>query len=617
MNSENYYWWKASKYDSYKSLFDYLKYLERNQTYRSADNLMHMRLYGNMDILGLGSYNYLRSEPSYSTANRLTLNIIQSMVDTVVSKITKNKPKPSFLTSGGDWQLQRKAKKLTKFIEGQFYSTEFYEKSAFAFLDACIFGTGAIKIYKENNQVKAERVFIDEIIVDDAESIYGKPRQILQKKYIHKDVLKEMFPSKAGAIDAVDTRMYGIEQSRPNINDMVLVVEAWKLPSGQDSNDGKHGIYIENETLFEEKYNKDYFPFVFFKWNLRPLGFYGQGLSEQLKGLQVEINKILRTIQISMHLVSIPKLFVEASSKVVTAHLNNKIGGIIKYAGTRPTYDKLGAIPTELFTHLDRLYSRAYEIAGISSLSATSMKPSGLNSGKALREYNDLETERFMSVAQRYEKSHMDAAKIMIDMAKEIYEDTGEFKVKVKGKKFLETIDWSDIDLAEDQYMMQVFPTSALSQTPSGRLSDVQDLLAAGFINKEYATKLLDFPDLEQYYNLNNSGVEDIDKTIEMIVDKGEYLTPEPYQNLEFGIKAMQQAYLHYKTENLPEDRLELMRRWMSDANDLIEKAVQASQPQEQGQLPVNEQAPIEQQIAPVEESQIPPSDIVSEEEPV
>ena len=120
-----------------------------------------------------------------------------------------------------------------------------------------------------------------------------------------------------------------------------------------------------------------------------------------------------------MHLVSVPKLLVEASSKIVTAHLNNKIGGIIKYAGTPPTYAPLGGIPAELFSHLQFLVNKAYEISGISQLSAQSLKPSGLDSGKALREYNDIETERFMSVGMRYEKVFMDAAEI-IDAGKNV-----------------------------------------------------------------------------------------------------------------------------------------------------------------------------------------------------
>ena len=336
---------------------------------------------------------------------------------------------------------------------------------------------------------------------------------------------------------------------------MIRVVESWRLPSHKDSTDGKHTITMGREALLEEEYTKSYFPFIFFRWGERPVGFFGQGLAEQLSGLQLEINKILRTIQVSMHLVSVPKLLVEASSKIVSAHLNNKIGGIIKYAGTPPTYQELGRIPSDLFGHLDRLYQRAYEIAGISQLSAQSSKPAGLDSGKALREFNDIETERFLSVARRYEDTFIDAAHMMIDLAKDIYSYDNSFEVKVKSGKFVETIKWSEVNMDQDKFMMDVFPASALSHTPAGRLQDVQELMQAGFIGKEDALKLLDFPDLEGTMNMLNADTNNLEKIIEKMIEDGEYMPPEPCQNLENAVRKVQQAYLMYRMQGAPSDR--------------------------------------------------------------
>jgi hypothetical protein len=574
-----YEWWTLPERDMYTSVQALLKFIDTDQSYRQNENFKYMRLYGNYDLSNLRAYQYLQAEPSSSIQNRVTLNIIQSMCDTVVSKITKNKPKCTFLTDGGDFSQQRKAKKLTQFIEGQFQLTDFYTKAARAFLDATIFGTGALKIYKNNNQIHVERVFIDEIKIDDNEALYGEPRQMHQKKYIDKRVLATMFPDSKDIILSLGLELTDTYSAAPaRDRNLVLVTESWHLKSGPDATDGKHCITILNHTLFSEQYDKEYFPFVFFRWGLRPMGFFGQGLAEQLSGLQLEINKILRTIQVSMHLVSIPKIFVEASSKIVDAHLDNKIGGIIKYAGTLPTEGKLGSIPEELFAHLDRLYSRAYEIAGISQLSATAQKPAGLNSGKALRVFNDLETERFMSVAMRYEKAFMDAAPIMLDLAKEIDADLKEggqkYSVKVKGRKFLETIKWNEVDMDKDDYVMSIFPTSALSATPAGRLQDIQELIQAGFVNQEDAMKLLDFPDLQSFYNFQTAPGEDIDMLIEKFIDKGEYETPEPYQDLEYGKQKMQKAYLLFKSQGASDDRLELFRRWIEDAKVLQDRAI-------------------------------------------
>lgn len=582
---ENYNWWKLKDKALSDALFDYTASLNREQSYRQDANLRYLRLYGNLEVYALRNYGFYRSEPSTSPiANRVTLNIIQSMVDTVVSKLAKNKPKPTFITEGGDWDMQRKAKKLTQFVEGQFQATDFYAHRVLAIQDSCITGTGPLKIFRDGKDIKVEKTFLDQLTVDDTESVFGQPRQLHQRMPIHKDVLKGMFPKYEAEIEAAvaPSESEWSSGSAQQPSPMVEVKESWKLPSkkveADELSDGKHVIAIKGATLLEEEWRRDYFPFVFWKWNVRPIGFWGQGLAEQLQGLQLEINKILRTIQVSMHLVSVPKLLVEASSKVVSAHLNNKIGGIIKYAGTAPTYAQLGSIPPELFAHLDRLYARAFEIAGISQLSAQSSKPAGLDSGKALREFNDIESERFLAVGQRDEDCCLQASKMMIDAAKEIHAEFGEYKVKVSSGNELNIIDWAEVDMDEDKYVMRCYPTSALSSTPAGKLQDVQDLLALGFLSKEDAMKLLDFPDLRQFYNFNNSGVENIEKAIELMIDKGQYETPEPYQNLEYGITKMQQAYLMYKTNGAPEARLELFRRWMEDANTLIQRAKQAQQ---------------------------------------
>jgi len=580
-----------------ESVFAYIQRLTENQNYIQADNFRNMRLYGNMEAFSLRNYSFYRAEPAAGVSNRVTLNVVQSMVDTVVSKLSKNKPSPSFLTDGGDWSLQRKAKKLTQFSDGQFYITNFYEKRAMAIQDSCIFGTGALKVFRNGSNIELERVFIDELIVDDVEALYGKPRQMHQRKFIHREVLKSMFPKSANDIDyQMEQDMSGYySNSAKDTSQMIEVLESWKLPVGDTV--GKHTICAKGVCLLDEDYSRAYFPFLFWRWGVRPLGFWGQGLAEQLTGIQLEINKILRTIQVSMHLVSVPKIFVEASSKIVSSHLNNKIGGIVKYVGQPPIEGKLGSIPSELFAHLDRLYNRAYEIAGISQLTAVAAKPQGLNSGKALRAYNDIESERFMAVAQRDEQVALEAAKMFIDLAKEIDEE-GEYSVKAKGKQFLETIKWKDVSMPQDAYRMQCFPVSALSRTPAGRLQDVQELMQAGLIGPQDGMKLLDFPDLQQYYNFNNAGIEDIERTIEEMIDNGIYSTPEPYQNLEVGIVKMQQAYLLYRSQGAPDSRLELFRRWMADADALLKRAQQEVAAAEQ-EVQLVAEANAAQQVAP------------------
>jgi hypothetical protein len=575
-NPTDKFWWASKKDAAHQQLHEYIKRINNEQNFRATDNLRHMRLYGNQETLGFNLRQYSKVGSS-SLENRVTLNVIQSMIDTVTSKTVKNMPLPMYLTDGGNWKQQNRAKKLNKFTEGQFYHSKVFQKGARAFVDACVFGTGVLKIFRNGNEVCVERVFPNEIIVDDSEAIYGEPRQMHQGKWIHREVLKANYPAYKRQIEEATQQILDQPYSDSRTPDMIYVLESWHLASKKGEKDGRHVITIDNCTLFDETYDKDYFPFVFMRWTPRLLGFFGQGLAEQLQGIQVEINRILRTVQISMHLVSVPRILKEHTSKIISEHFNNKIGSIIGYTGAPPQFmNANGAIPQELFLHLDRLYQRAFEIAGISQLSAQSKKPSGLDSGKALRTFNDIESERFYDVGKRYEDFYLEVAKHLLDTARDIDADPetkGGYKVTTPGKKFIETIRLKDCDLDDDMYITKVFPISALSKIPSMKLAEVQEMINTGMLAPDVGRRLLDFPDLEAENEIDNADENDIDWTIEQMVEHGEYLPPEPFQNLQLGIQRMQQTYLKLRTQNAPEDRLELLRIWIDDADAQMKEA--------------------------------------------
>jgi hypothetical protein len=578
------YWWEEPKTTVHETLFSILRFLDQNQGYRREMDLRHIRLYGNLNVLGLSAYTYAKSDfaGGSSQVDRVTLNVVQSCCDTATQKIAKNKPKPTFLTEGGNPELKRRAKNLTKFVQGQFYATRMYEQAPIVFLHGTVLGTGAMKIYREKDQIKIEPTLAAELRVDDAEAMYGKPRSLYQIKAIPKEALARIYPEYAFQIKTAKLSEIS-HVFHPNLSDCVQVVEAWHL--GSEENPGRHVIAIENCTLLDEPWTKDYFPFAFIRWSPRLLGFFGQGLAEQLTGLQIAINKILRDIQVAFHLFK-PKLIVKHGSKILKAHLNNEIGTVIETQGEPPIPAPMSAVPQEWFSHLFWLYQRAYEIAGISQLSANSQKPAGLNSGKALREFNDIETERFILVGQAWEQFFMEAARQMIDLAKEISEEYPDFAVTVRGRSSIERIRWEDVNLEADKYVLQVFPTSSLSSTPSGRLQDIQELIQAGFIDRASAMDLLDLPDLEAFMSRVNAPIRNIEKQIADILEKGEegYRPPEPFQNLQLALTMFQEAYLQAVDDGEGEDRLELLRRWMAQAKETMDQAQPQQAPAQVGQ---------------------------------
>lgn len=564
-------WWKYEGDELASSIHQTIAQMATAQSYRRESTWRYARMYGNYVGFGAQGSPILRTGLGAGSF-RLSLNVIKNMCGAATAKVTKNRPKPMFLTSGGDYTEQKKAKELTKFAEGQFYEVGLYNLAPTVFLDACIYGTGVMKIYHDTNgeDIKCERVFPWEILVDDADGRDGKPRQLYQVARMDRLVLCELYPEKATEImNAPSAPSLDYETGDSSLvsllSNLLTVREAWHLPSGKNATDGKHVITIQNAVLLDEPYEKNYYPFAFLNWSKAPIGFWGIGLAEELTGIQIEINTLLRSIQQAHHLMGKSHWMVENSSKVLSTHLDNEIGSIIKYTGIAPQVVAPSPVAPEIYAHLWQLYQRAYEIAGISQLSAQSQKPAGLDSGKALRTFSDIQTERFVVVAREYEAFFLETARQMIELAREIAEDNPDYTVKVEGKRGVEKIKWSDVHLKEEEYIMKSYPVNAFSTEPPAKMQEVQDLLQSGMIQPDEAMRLLDFPDLQTEYNLAFANDELLSDWIEDMIDKGVYNPPEPEMDLEKAVEKVQSAYIYYRRLNVPQENLELLQKFISE----------------------------------------------------
>jgi len=575
-------WWGKSKDEVHKHVFQTVEMLETRQQFRTLNNIKYARLYSNLEILGVYAGIYTAPVNDYYLPNRLSLNVVKSCIDTVTSKIAKAKPRPLFLTEGGNWELQQTAKKLTAFMDGQADAINLHPEMQKSFRDGCVFGTGAVKFYpdKEAKTVKAERTIIEELLIDDADGIYGKPSVLFQRRLVNKQVLKEMFPDEADQIEMASNSLPSTMNS-DMVKDLVKVIEAWHLPSGATAKDGMHVICVENCTLLCEEWTKTYFPFAFIRWSDKLTGFFGTGLAEELISIQLEINKILKNIQLSMHLFAVPRVFVENHSQVNLAGINNDIGALCKYTGNAPVFHTPQAMSPDVYQHLWNLVQKAYEITGVSQLSAASKKPEGLNSGVALREYQDIESDRFQIVGQRYEDAYITSAEIILDMMKDLSSEV-KVSVKVSTDDGMELVNFKDVHMDENKYILRVFPTSVLPTEPAGKLQKITELVQAGFLDKDTAMDLLDFPDIKAATDKILAPRRVIIKTLDKIVSKGIYEAPEPYMKLDMAQAIAQQTYLNAKVQNVPEERLELLRNYIEDCKALMEIAQQGLMQQQQ-----------------------------------
>jgi hypothetical protein len=570
-------WWKAPKSERAQAVTAVIKAIGEYDTKRLTQYQTSTRLYGNTALMGVNGVSLSKVQSAQGAVkDRLTYNVCQSVVDTITSKIAKNKPKPMFLTSGGDYRVQRKAKKLDKFVEGVFYENGAHHLGPLVFRDACVSGDGLVHVFAKDGRVKFERVLASEIYVDWVDAFYGEPRQLHRVKNVDRAILLDTYPEKRDLIltaNAASADMTGVNR---NVADVVTVSESWHLPSGPDAGDGLHVIALPNGELFSEEWTKSYFPFAKFTWCKRLFGYWGQGLVEQIQNIQLEINKILWVIQRSFHLAGSFKILLEHGSKIVKEHLNNDIGAIVSYSGTPPQYVVPQIVASEMYTHLQTLKNSAYEQAGISQLSAVAQKPAGLDSGKALREYNNIESDRFMTTGQGYEQFYLDLARLTVDVAKDIFEHDKKLEVRVPGSKFIETIDWKDVNLEDDEYVMKMYPVSSFSQEPAARMQEVQERVQAGWLTMRQAKKLMDFPDLEMVDSLSNATEEYLNEILEKIIEDGEFTPPEPYDDLGVARELALQYYAQGKCNGLEEEKLDMLRDFMDQIDVLEQKTASA-----------------------------------------
>lgn len=593
-------WWLAK---SDKELTDQTLssavYLKETQQYLFRQTALFARLYGNMSMYNfIGSSNYKMDSQTGLPADRPTFNLVQSVVDTVVSRLSQARPDPKFLTDAGNYKQRKLGKQLNNFVSGEFYQTKAYDKATLALRDACVTGDGIIKVFETGDaKIGLDRVLRTELLVDPNDSMYNEPRQLFQMKLVDRDVLKDLWPKEKSIIDDAATAYPDNSgDSSKTISDQVMVVEAWHLPSGKGANDGRHVIVCSSGIILDEKFTKSRFPFVFLKYSPRLLGFWSQGVAERLMGTQLEINSLMFTIAKSIKLVGVPRVFVEEGSKVNPSHFDNQIGAIIKYRGTKPIYEVAPCVPQELYMERDKLIQYGYQQEGVSQLQATSQKPQGLNSGEAIRSYDDISTDRFATLSKRYDEVFVELAYLVIDLAKDIAERDGSYQTIYPAKDGTKEIDLPKADLINDPFVIQVFNQSSLPKDPAGRMQKIVEMIQAGMITVQEGRRLLDYPDVEQVNRLENSSEERIYQILDQIVEDGEYTPPDTFLDIQLAEKIVVQYYNLYVAAKLEEEKAQMLRDWFGQ----IQAIKQAANPPQMapGAMPGGPQTPAPQATA-------------------
>lgn len=587
-------WWlEKNKNKAAAALLNSAAYLKETQSYKLRQTSVFARLYGNQSLFNFAGNNTTRMDQTQGLPlERPTFNLVQSATDTLVSRISQSRPQPVFLTDNGDYKQRNLAKKLNNFILGEFYRTKAYDLATNILRDALVTGTGVIHTFETaDNKVGMERVLLTELFIDPNEGIYGEPRQIYRVKLVDRKVLMANFPEYKNKIELAENAYPdNSTDSSKTVADLVMVVEGWHLKSGPNATDGRHMLSCSAGCLFDEEYTKEKFPFSFLHYSNRLLGFWSQGLAEQLMGTQMELNSILYTISRAIKLVGVPRVFQRAGSKINSAAHNNEIGVIVTYQGEKPSYEVAPCNAPELYAERDKLIQYGYQQCGVSALQASSQKPQGLDSGEAIRTYDDISTDRFASLSRRYDNLFIDLAYQAIDLAVEIAKRDGEYSTVYPNKNGTKEIDLPKAALIYESFVIQCFTQSSLPKDPAGRKATITEMVQAGMITIQEGRRLLDYPDLDQINTLANAAEERIFFCLDEIIESGKFNPPDPFMDLDLATQFTTQYINLYFPAKLEESKKQMLVDFFNQIQTIKQAAMPPAMPP-QGQ-PAPQAAP-------------------------
>lgn len=582
-------WWSAvDEKEKLNKLTSTVDRINENLVMRRLQNFQYSYLYNDLDVnlssgVGDGTPEHRgvggSSMPGQLQYSRVTNNATQNACDMAVSMMARNRPKPMFIPDGGDYQSQSKSDQLTRYCASLIDDLNLYRLMEEVIRDSTVWGTGILKLWIDwdSKRLRAERVFINELLIDDLEGVRGKPSQVHQRKFMNRDVVQAVYGKQDGDTkQETAERTKAIESAQPgkttngrSVADVIIVTESWRLPSCADAGDGRYIVSIENKILIDQPYARSYYPFIFWRWQTQTSGFWGRGIIQSVYKLQRQLDRLHRTIDCAQEWIAVPTIFVPKNASVSDDSLLSKdIGRVVEYWGdTPPAYTAPPAVSSEFYQWASAIEQKIYSNAGINQGMASGTKPAGIDSGEGLREVTDIAAGRFQTIGQRLEDTYTEAAELMIELSRELYGDSKETPVLVfDGKRALNRITWGEIDMDRDRYKIQVFQTSGLPMNPAGRMQKIIELSQNGVISKETMLSELNIPDVRSATDMETGTYNLVLATVDRIKRDRKYtddLYPIPQMDLGLATHLVSQAMVLARLQGIEEETLDLLRQYL------------------------------------------------------
>ena len=449
------------------------------------------------------------------------LNIVKSAVDSVVSKISTAHCRPFVNAVNGSFKTIQICKQLQVFLDFFFDEENIQKKIVEALRNACIFDSGFVYIDEDTGKTETLNPW----------NVYTRATE--------KDGFKSAyieFPYKS--IDTLKDEEYKI--LTPEEKEGLYVT----LGYFYDSRTKTKAILVNRDIRRIVELNFELVPLVSIYYTPAIIGNVTLSIADMLRGIQQEIDSLMQRIADASVLNPAMTIFMPNATNIKVGQLNNKVGNIVQYnspQGERPVEIATPEfISSQYMTLLNDLVEKAYNMVGISQLSAQGKKPSGLDSGVALATQADIESDRFQCLLDQYIRTFTDLSKIIIH----IFESN---KSIIEPSRYALRITWGEVEKEFHKMRIQFSCADSLSKDPSEKLKQLQTLAQAGIIPPTQIASLLELPDINRGYSAANNAFNATMTLIDACIYEDRYEIPsyipaemikEQIVNMQLSLKA-------------------------------------------------------------------------------
>lgn len=373
------------------------------------------------------------------------------------------------------------------------------------------------------------------------------------------DELKVDYPDKAEALDDHANRTFSIfELFEPSEEENELLVFELYHKSTKYLAQGRYVKFVDGAVLESKPlpYSHGLIPAVRLS-NIDVPGIpEAFSVVEQIMLLNVIYNNLISLGYTNIALGAHLYWLIPTAANIDISKIKNG-NSIIRFAGgTPPSLQQYRTVGEEIFKMIELIDKVIQRPAGIQSVSRGE-PPAGIEAGVALAFLEEQENQRANTDIKKHNAFIKKLARLSLSVAGDFYKPEDERTMRIVGKNNSFSVKSLDVAKLGGSYDIRVQRTTALSESKSGRLSQLLALQSRfpGLVPSEQVADMMDLANDKKFYSVATVAVEAAERENELMREGGQVSPPDEWEehlvHWFSHVKEMQSA--SFKEDTPPE----------------------------------------------------------------